>query len=721
MAKDVVINGVTYPNIESIAARDTDGNVMMFYPDAVRYVEQTLTEEQKAQARENIGALGVDQAGTSSFIITVDTGTATADKTNEEIYEAFLAERPAYLYWSDSDISGLILCPMQVTADIAIFTAAIGETHCSVQILNNVVTMTSYNLAKKEDVEKKLDTTALPEAVNTALAQAKESGEFDGAQGPQGPQGDPGEKGADGAKGEKGDKGDKGDTGATGPQGPQGPEGPKGDTGATGPEGPAGKDGATGATGPKGDTGATGPQGPTGPQGEPGKDGAQGPKGDTGATGPEGPQGPKGDTGAKGDKGEKGDKGDSGAAYTFKGKKIMFFGDSITAGTDQYVPKFISYTGMVNVGNNAVSGATLCHNASNMDSSKATGATVPGQVQILLDNLASYDVPDIIIVSAGTNDGSTAYDFDETQYTDDSGVYIALSSVKLNTYSGAIRWIYEKLSGVYPLARIFFATPLQRYGGSSKTYTALKDRAECIRQNCQRLATPCIDAFHKSGIYGRYEASSKSGRYLKDGLHLNANGAILLAKFYQREIANAMIDCVDVPNINTENDPVLEPTIGYTNLVESSIGTDGAIFNGVGYKNNRELSGSSGAERDGTNTTVTGFIPIGSGGTIRISGCAWGSNAKDNYVVGYTEDFKHWGSTRSSTNTHYYNDTTNPNHGGIAFVSTDAYGVSTLKINMGNDYYTAGLKYFRVSARGDGATAVDGADLIVTLNEEIPT
>ena len=75
---------------------------------------------------------------------------------------------------------------------------------------------------------------SIPEAINTALAQAKESGEFDG------------------------EKGDKGDTG---------PQGPKGDTGATGPQGPKGDPGATGSQGPKGDTGATGATGATGQRG----------------------------------------------------------------------------------------------------------------------------------------------------------------------------------------------------------------------------------------------------------------------------------------------------------------------------------------------------------------------------------------------------------------------------------------------------------------------
>lgn len=68
--------------------------------------------------------------------------------------------------------------------------------------------------AAGDAIGMKLDATALPTAVNDALAQAKASGEFDGA---------------------KGDKGDKGETG---------PAGPQGETGPAGPKGAAGKDGA---------------------------------------------------------------------------------------------------------------------------------------------------------------------------------------------------------------------------------------------------------------------------------------------------------------------------------------------------------------------------------------------------------------------------------------------------------------------------------------------
>lgn len=74
--------------------------------------------------------------------------------------------------------------------------------------------------AAGDAIREKLDATALPTAVNDALAQAKASGEFDGA------------------KGEKGDKGDKGDPGA------QGERGEKGETGPAGAKGADGKDGA---------------------------------------------------------------------------------------------------------------------------------------------------------------------------------------------------------------------------------------------------------------------------------------------------------------------------------------------------------------------------------------------------------------------------------------------------------------------------------------------
>lgn len=58
--------------------------------------------------------------------------------------------------------------------------------------------------AAGDAIEKKLDKTALPTAINDALAQAKASGEFDGAKGEKGEKGDPGPAGPKGADGKDG-------------------------------------------------------------------------------------------------------------------------------------------------------------------------------------------------------------------------------------------------------------------------------------------------------------------------------------------------------------------------------------------------------------------------------------------------------------------------------------------------------------------------------------
>ena len=80
---------------------------------------------------------------------------------------------------------------------------------------------------------------AIPEAIATALQEAKDSGEFDGPQGERGPKGDKGDKGDQGEqgipgeRGEQGERGIQGEKGDKGDQGERGEQGPKGDPGTT--------------------------------------------------------------------------------------------------------------------------------------------------------------------------------------------------------------------------------------------------------------------------------------------------------------------------------------------------------------------------------------------------------------------------------------------------------------------------------------------------------
>ena len=117
--------------------------------DAVTYTAQTLTEEQKTQARANIGA------GTSNFSGSYN------DLTNKPNIPA-------------ATVIDTTLSKSGQAAD----AKATGDA-----------------------IEKKLDATALPTAINDALAQAKASGEFDGPKGDKGDPGPAGPKGADGKDG----------------------------------------------------------------------------------------------------------------------------------------------------------------------------------------------------------------------------------------------------------------------------------------------------------------------------------------------------------------------------------------------------------------------------------------------------------------------------------------------------------------------------------------
>lgn len=141
--------------------------------DAVTYTAQTLTEEQKTQARANIGA------GTSNFS------------------------------GSYNDLTNKPNIPSATVIDTTLTKSG----------------QAADAKAAGDAIAQKLDATALPTAVNDALAQAKASGEFDGPKGEKGEKGDPGAQGIRGEKGDTGPAGEKGDTGPAGPKGADGKDG----------------------------------------------------------------------------------------------------------------------------------------------------------------------------------------------------------------------------------------------------------------------------------------------------------------------------------------------------------------------------------------------------------------------------------------------------------------------------------------------------------------
>ena len=118
--------------------------------------------------------------------------------------------------------------------------------------LDKTSTNPVQNKAVAEAVEKlsndKLNANALPDAINTALTQAKESGEFDGTNGTTPHIGANGNWFIGESDTGNPSRGEKGDTGEQGPQGIQGEKGATGADGKNGSDGQDGEDGADGIT-----------------------------------------------------------------------------------------------------------------------------------------------------------------------------------------------------------------------------------------------------------------------------------------------------------------------------------------------------------------------------------------------------------------------------------------------------------------------------------------
>lgn len=153
--------------------------------------------------------------GGNAFIITLNADTNTVDKTNAEMYDAWLSARPAYLHVVGLDWNSLAQ-PLYVTQNRAVFVMNSGALVHMFTVQDNKVTI---------DYFETVDTTTLTEAVNDALEQAKESGEFDGEDGVDGytPQ-----KGVDYFDGKDGKDGQDGSPGTPGKDGADGQPGKDG-------------------------------------------------------------------------------------------------------------------------------------------------------------------------------------------------------------------------------------------------------------------------------------------------------------------------------------------------------------------------------------------------------------------------------------------------------------------------------------------------------------
>lgn len=77
----------------------------------------------------------------------------------------------------------------------------------------------------------------------------------------------------------------------------------------------------------------------------------------------------------------------------------------------------------------------------------------------------------------------------------------------------------------------------------------------------------------------------------------------------------------------TISSEVATESVEKPNLVESSVGTDGSVYNSTGYKDGWRFKSSSGEEVEQSGSTITGFIPATSGQIFYVSGVTWGTSS----------------------------------------------------------------------------------------------
>ena len=154
---------------------------------------------------------------------------------------------------------------------------------------------------------------------------------------------------------------------------------------------------------------------------------------------------------------------------------------------------------------------------------------------------------------------------------------------------------------------------------------------------------------------------------------------------------------------------------GHTNLVPTSIDTDGSIYNGCGYIEGYRLS-SSGALKAQSNTVATGFIKASKNDVVRMAGTKWSKTAGYNYFAMYDANYNlldtiNWSGGSSGNGERGWDyastkaiiDSANT----FVYVENDITRFA-IAAKSGMDY-----AYIRISAYGAGT------DMIVTVNEEI--
>lgn len=238
-------------------------------------------------------------------------------------------------------------------------------------------------------------------------------------------------------------------------------------------------------------------------------------------------------------------------------------------------------------------------------------------------------------------------------------------------------------------------------GGMDITGAVFDGNMTILRRSITKNLTQCASS--NTRIYVIDGQSYVTSLIADKGYSINSvnitMGGVDVSTFYKDGI-------VSIPEVT--GDIVITATAvtqapSYTNQVPISTDSTGAIYNNIGYKDGYRIS-DNGVDEEYGHKSVTGFIPIKKGDTIRIKGI-------------YNNDVN---SCRMCT----YNSskTFKAVRNGSIFASTGSYSLlNDIMTYTPNEYFVDdATRYFRFSCDTGAHTGQeDGSKLIITVNEEI--
>lgn len=172
----------------------------------------------------------------------------------------------------------------------------------------------------------------------------------------------------------------------------------------------------------------------------------------------------------------------------------------------------------------------------------------PAEMQMRMNNCAvvhvqkflaevksgEYPEPDVFAFAYGTND--LQQDFGDADRALMGKSPENNADVDLFTSAGAMRWCIQTIMENFPKCRVFVLTPLQTATPehNAKTLALIP----MMKKIAGGMSAQVIDCYNNSGICEKFEVIGGTGRYLRDGLHPDAEGQALEGAYAAKEIRN---------------------------------------------------------------------------------------------------------------------------------------------------------------------------------------